>query len=158
MRRGGYLLLIGSLGLLSGCAILTDVFNPDTLPSFIAPDPGVVVVAFHNDSDFPAIMGGGVSFDSNLATFEIFGVTVGANSTISRVFDCPVTLISAGPPDGGVAAVVLTADGIEVEGPGVPLTSGGFRCGDVVEIRLIQIGPGPAAEDYRIQVRVLPGR
>jgi hypothetical protein len=157
MRRGGYLLLIGKLSLLSGCAILTDVFNPDTLPSFIAPDPGVVVVAFHNDSDFTAIMVGGVSFDSDFETLEIFSVTVNANSTISRVFDCPVTLISAGPPDGGVAAAVLTADGIEVEGPGVPLTAGGFRCGDVVEIRL-QIGPGAAAEDYRIQVRVLPGR
>jgi len=162
-RRSLYGVLIAGVVLVAagaGCAVLTDVFNPDTFPAFAAPDPGVVIVALNNDSDFPAVIFAGVSRDSAIATIDYATVNVNANETSNRVYNCPLTLVSAGPPDGGTGALVLGPGGevFEVAYNGGPILSNDFSCGDVIEIRLIQNGNGAEAEDYALQLIVRPGR
>jgi hypothetical protein len=42
---------------------------------------------------------------------------------------------------------------------GTPLVSGrDFRCGDVIEVRLVQVGDGGEEANFAIQVQVLAGR
>lgn len=159
------------LVLLGGCPIVTDAFNPDFLASFGIPtgtSSGTVLIAFTNDSQFDAQFIA-QPFDTLSATSQTVAggpitavVVAGQNRTFA--VPCPVGYIVPGDAASGTtssASVNVIGAGavLTLVFTGAPLEAGSdFLCGDVIEMRLSQIGAGAAVEDFQLRVRVLPGR
>jgi len=79
---------------------------------------------------------------------------VAGNDTRTMVVECPVGVVT---PLGIVALVEDTA--VELTYAGAPLVSStDFVCGDVIEMRLVQLAGVGGAVELGIEVRVLAGR
>jgi hypothetical protein len=138
-----------------GCAVATDLVNPDILtslgidPATVTPPKGTVILALHNDTTFDAQMFVRYSQDANGGedNFIAIGGVVPSGTTTNRVFDCPVTFVQSG------GALVLTEMPATVMPGGGALRSGSFRCGDVVEVLLRQVGA-----DFEMRLILHPGR
>jgi hypothetical protein len=165
---------------LLGCALFTDMLNPDFLsalgvdPATVIRPRGVVVIAFKNSTIATTDFGASVA--SSLATLEtdpqyVYARDVGPNETRTMVVDCPVGVIAPSAPiEGNVATAV--GEGTQTSGQtteavtfslvymGSPLVAGSdFDCGDVVEVRVVQTGGGAdGAIVVTLEVRVLAGR
>jgi hypothetical protein len=127
-----------------------------------------VVIAFQNNTSYPALLQVGVNFsedttaedyDGEMVMFEI----IEANATQTRVVDCPVERL--------FPWVGVVYDGSSEEGLTVPYGSSSFLyegddffCGDVVEISIVErvtavdATSGDADVEYSIRVQILPGR
>jgi|GEM_PF-895575 len=159
---------------ISGCAIATDVINPDFLvglgidPATVIRRQGVVLVAFVNQTSSPADF---YAFSiANTADprrgSRNFSTTVDAQKVRNEVVECPVEIISPGALSAdysvsfAVAAVVHEeSNDVQVSYEGVPLQLGeSFQCGDVVEISLLQVSgaTADAQQNYLITVRRVP--
>ncbi len=168
---GGKLLGLALLPL-SGCALVSDAFNPNLLtglgldPSTIRGSQGVVLISFNNTSEFIANFFVAVSDSPTDPTSNAFGVPgtqVQPGEIRTAVVDCPLGVVTPGAPSANFATgtvaiqVFPTEMPVEVVYNGAPLQAGDeFRCGDVIEMRLIQTGDGLAPESYRILIRVIP--
>lgn len=153
---------------LGGCAIPLDLLNPALPGQFgfslngIVPTPGKVVIAFNNETTFPVFFAVTISDDPNATTgFEIASDTVAANSTSSRVLQCPVPVVTfsngigtgGGATVGAPVVVQNVAAGTALATTAAPLTFGtDFDCGDVIEMTVTQTGGA-----FRLTIRVLPG-
>jgi hypothetical protein len=160
----------------AGCIVATDIINPAFLtglgfdPQTVVPPQGRVVVTFQNATNFPATFASSFSrqpFGPDAVIELILAENVGADEERNAVIDCPVAVISPAPDvdqfgdtqDGIAIAVATPAGVVEVAYVGTPLEVGAdYLCGDVVVIRLLQIGAAGGENDFRIQVEVLPGR
>jgi hypothetical protein len=135
-----------------GCGLVTDVFNSALAtqlgldPATVIPPKGTILVAFKNDTAFPAVFS---AYKANNAQnlslgARNFTVQVAANNVGNEVLECPVALVSPGAltagfvASGSSAAIVQTATGsTTVAYTGQALVSGTvYTCGDVIEIRL----------------------
>ena len=170
----GLLICVGALT--GGCPVISDAFNPDFLTSFGIPSgstSGTVLIAFTNNSQFSAQFVAQafdtLSEDSVTTAGGPITATVDAGKNRTFAVDCPVAAIVPGDASGGTTSTISVgvlseaADGtvttLDLVFAGNPLYSGDdFLCGDVIEMRLLQVGTGEAVEDFLLQVRVLPGR
>ncbi len=171
---------------IGGCGVIVDVLNPGLLvdlgldPATIIPQPGTVIVAFHNTTPYTATFFAYESVDTvDLSqSSHNFSTVVGADEVKNEVLECPVGQIAPGSlaadftPDTLAAAVrVVTADQqtqtvelVDVEYAGDPLVSGiAFTCGDLVELRLVVAttaadNQGGTQQQFRMVVQVIPGR
>lgn len=153
----------------SGCAVFSDLLNPEALtalgvdPATIVASQGKSVIVYTNDTNSGVFFVTTISDDpgnpiSNLDPLIIGEVASGESRNI--VVDCPLGVVTPGIAteaflsEGG-AAFVVTAGGVaEVPFAGSGLVSGAdFICGDLIEIRLVEAGGV-----FDFQVRVLPGR
>jgi hypothetical protein len=176
---------LATLGLVSGsgCALAVDFFDP-AFAEFLGlgglrPTPGSVVVVWNNQTDFPARMAIAVSVDasdpSQGTSFQVSD-TIESGASDNAVFDCPIGFIrpagvAAGERSSDLAAAAATVfnvgggdtggTNVDVTFTGATLASGqDFICGDVIEVRLIQVADGgtDAATQFRLTVRRVPGR
>ncbi len=149
---------------LLGCALFTDMLNPDFLsslgvdPATIVASQGRLVIAFDNATQFTlseCFVSVGDASDAATEDFvTISARDIPANETRSRVLDCPVQVVLPG-------SATVQQDGTEttVEYTGASmLLSYDFLCGDVIEMRVVQSGEDAASADFAITVRVLAGR
>jgi hypothetical protein len=148
---------------LAGCFFATDLVNPGVLaavgldPATIIPPQGSVVIAFQNSTQFPADFSAAI-LDDILAEdadfFVVSGTGVGANETRTMVVDCPV-----GDVQPGSAFVAVDGTILEVPYAGSPLSTGAeFICGDVIQIRLVQIAVSADTVGFMLEVQILAGR
>lgn len=148
-----------------GCSIAADALNPAILsslgidPGTIIPSPGVIVVAFNNESSAPgefyafeSVSAQDLSIDS-----RNFSLPVDPFETRNEVIECPVGMVSPGSLTDafafqGLAATMETNTGeVTVTYEGTPLIAGqDFSCGDLIEIRV--------SATYILSVQVHPGR
>lgn len=160
----------------AGCILATDLVNPAFLtglgfdPQTVVPPQGRVVVTFQNASNFPADFASSFSrqpFGADAVIELITATGVGPDEERNAVIDCPVAVISPAPDvdqfgdtqDGVAIGVATPAGVVAVAYLGAPLQVGAdYSCGDVVVIRLLQVGAAGGENDFRIQVEVLPGR
>ncbi|MCA9242760.1 MAG: hypothetical protein KDA32_02305 [Phycisphaerales bacterium] len=173
MRRflfAGFVALAGLLST-SGCVVGLDLLSPDardTLGGLLAPigvtlpsnTPGRLVVAYTNNTDIPVLFQS-AAFDALTDPVQNGVVlTVDPGETIGRVLDCPVAVFSPGlaiTADGATQLAVFGAAG------GMMFSGDDFNCGDVIEVRLDQLGAvdaegGAANAAFVIRVQVRPGR
>jgi len=172
---GWHGVIVGLLWLpISGCAIATDVINPDFLvglgidPATVIRRQGVVLVAFVNQTSWPADF---YAFSmANTADprrgSRNFSTSVAAQKVRNEVVECPVEIISPGALTAdysvnfAVAAIVHEeSTDATVAYTGVPLRLGeSFQCGDVVEISLVRVSgtSADAQQEYVITVRRVP--
>jgi hypothetical protein len=158
---------------LAGCFFVTDLINPGVLsavgfdPATIIPPAGRTLVSFVNGTQFEADFVAIATSDPvvTAGTYTRGSAAVPSNETKVIPFDCPVAVIWPGDINEDFtlspAAVTVVTDGgdVELQYTGSALESGrDFVCGDVIEVRLVQVGEGAAADDFEIRVRVLPGR
>lgn len=153
----------------TGCFVAADAINPGIFSAFgldpgsITRPPGTVIVTLNNTTDFDAIFFTGYSNEAGATTTTI-GVDdeVAGNTTLNRVFACPVTLLRPGQfglADANAAVAVFANNApVTVAYAGAPLRTGDFNCGDLVEVRLERVGAGVDAAAFRLVVQVLPGR
>jgi hypothetical protein len=158
-------LTIGALAL-TGCAIVTDMINPEFLsslglnPEYINRGSGRIVLAFRNSTSNVVLSMGATTADDpylSLDNVDLAGEdfnfwdveNLAAGETRTLVVDCPIYLVLP------AAATVLAGEGAEqVEYTGVfLLNEEDYRCGDVIEIEVIQGTTGMTQ-----RVRVIPGR
>jgi len=162
------------LVLIGGCAIGADLVNPSFLsalgldPATIVPSQGRTLVSFTNGTQYEATFSVVVTPDllasANEATLGDADVAAGETRTLP--FDCPAAGVIVPGDLSAELAIGTTAVTVVVDGAEVALTYEGsqlqagrdYVCGDVIEIRLLQVGEGIGADDFAIQVRVLPGR
>jgi hypothetical protein len=115
-----------------------------------------VLVTFNNQTQFPATFAA-AAFPDMLNAEDVTTLTatnVDGNTTRTLVVDCPVDVIAP-----GVIAVLADGTLVELLYEGTPLVSGSdFQCGDVIEMRVVQLGAGVDATAFAIQVEVLAGR
>ena len=149
---------------LLGCALFTDMLNPDFLsslgldPATIISSQGRLVIAFDNATQFTLSECFVSVADAPDALTEDF-LTVSArdipaNETRTRVLDCPVRVVVPGS-----ATVQQNGSETMVDYDGAMMLLGDdFLCGDVIEMRVVQSGEDPASADFAIMVRVLAGR
>lgn len=161
--------LLATLTFGGGCFIAADAVNPSIFAAFgldpgsITRPPGTVVVSLNNTTNFDAVFFVGYATDTG-ATTTTLGTDdeVNANSQVNRVFACPVSLLRPGQfglADANEAVVVFANNAaVAVAYAGQPLQTGDFRCGDLIEIRLEQVGAGGDAPAFQIRVVVRPGR
>lgn len=164
----------------AGCVVAADLLNPDlaaTLGVTAVPQrTGSIVVRYSNTSNFSAVFASQWSDDPSDLTSNFASVPSGAvapNDAFNFVIDCPVGVWQPRGIVGGISSndlnatsatvVVVGADGtvnvLDIPFAGAALQSGtDFLCGDLIEVRLVQIGAGAAATDYVIRVQVIPGR
>jgi len=159
-----------SLLLVSGCGLVSDIFDPGLAsqigldPAIIRPQQGTIIVAFNNTTRYPAVFYGAWSLDAQDLTQKSrnFSVEVPAGSVRNEVLECPVGLITPGSFEADFSynnlAALVTAPGAgEVTYSGGPLLNGSsFLCGYVIEVRLYSIGTGENAT-YGVTVQVIPG-
>ncbi len=158
---------------LLGCALVGDALDPTFVaqlgldPATIISQPGVVLVAFNNTTNQPAVFQAFSTVDAIDPTrgARNFSVDVAGKEVKNEVVDCPVGLIAPGSLDASfawqrVGATVTTGTATTaVEYGGVPVTAGqSFLCGDVIEIRLSAAAATGDQQNYLITVRVIPGR
>lgn len=156
-----------------GCAVVSDVLSPGLLaqlgfdPATIVAPQGTVIVAFNNQTQFPADFFAFESVDARDLTRSSrnFSVHVDPNQVRNEVIDCPVGLISPGSL-GATFAIstqavdVLAAGGAaaQVAYAGQPLENGtAFVCGDIIEIRLVAAAGGTQQQNqaYQLIVQVI---
>lgn len=161
-------LLVGLVMLpVFGCEIVTDLFNPALVRQLgIGGSQGVTIVAFNNETQYPATMYAYFSTSAADLTSgaKNFSAQVAGGEVVNEVLECPVGRIGPGElsdAEGGVntrAATVTTDAGrvdVLFEGPAV--VSPAISCGDVVEIRLIETGIALDQEGaFRVVVKVIP--
>lgn len=160
-------LLVAGIGMLVpmlGCIVAADVLNPDFLsavgldPATVIPSEGRLLVAFQNSTqataDFRALLS--EDFSSNAAEqTQVIAIGVAASETRTLVIDCPVGDFL--PLE--VLVVVSEGAATQVQFVGTPLRSGvDFRCGDVIEMSVVQFTDAEGNVTYRIEAQVLPGR
>jgi len=157
--------------------LAADLINPDFLrqvgfdPATIVPPSGKVVVVFRNDTDQTATMYAYWSENVDRITGGEMTAIVPPGEIMSDAVDCPVAMIGPGQVDedfsvNSTAAFVGDAgQQTEVTYQGMALISGvDFVCGDLIEIRLIQISGDTGQDDqaaqdqYDFRVQVHPGR
>lgn len=164
-------LILAGAALISGCAIPLDLLNTGLASNLgfdsfaISPPEGRVIISFNNASGITASF---VAAESDSATDPASNPTdVIANDVVpgeirNRVLDCPAGVITpgqAGATGDSVAVVVQVGDGVDVNYAGAALVPGrDFTCGDVIEIKLVQIGTGTEAANFAVLVQVFPGR
>ncbi len=162
--------LVVLTSLSGGCLFAADALNPNVLtslgisPSSISRGGGRVVVVFDNQTDQLASFTAVLLDNANNPTQarELGRENVPAGETANVVLDCPVGVVFPGRLGDGleveaVGAIVDPAGAAtEVEYAGSALASGvDFRCGDVI---VIALEPGGGDAEFRITVRVIPGR
>jgi hypothetical protein len=161
-----------------GCTLGVDVLNPNALaflgidPAFVTPPPARVIVAFNNDTDFQASFFVAVSDDTRDPTSNAQGIpgVLDAGDAIANVLECPVGVITPGAPSADFSTdtvatqvSVVGADGtelVDVTYTGSPLVFGrDFRCGDVIEVRLVQTEAVDDTQqaDFQLRLTVIPG-
>ncbi|MBI5863740.1 MAG: hypothetical protein HZB38_04385 [Planctomycetes bacterium] len=159
-----FLLVAAALAIATdGCVIATDLVNPSLLtglgfdPQTVIPPQGRLVVAFQNQTAFPVFFGAAFSrreaIDVN--KFEVLQADdVGPDETRSMVLDCPIAVFvpAVAAVVANQAAVVVTYTGSELD------VNRDYVCGDVIVVRVVQVGPGTAEGDFQFQVELLPGR
>lgn len=160
-----------------GCSVVTDALNPDFLaqmgfdPATIVPPKGRVVVVFNNQTSFPASFQITVSDErsdptSNAQIIQSDVLDSGREQALA--FECPIGTLTPGVPAGQAqgqqqeqaAAFVQTGQQpAAVAYTGAPLASqSDFFCGDLIELRLIEIRDEQGNATFQLEVRVLPGR
>jgi len=144
---------------LTGCLLAADLVNPTVLsavgldPATIIPPQGRVLIAFQNSTQGVAAFAA-VAYDSALDAILVSATDVAANETRTMVVDCPVGAVIP-----LMAGTVVNDALAEVVYAGAPLVAGtDFVCGDVIEVRLIQLGAAADAAAFEMQVQVLAGR
>ena len=166
-KRRRFLVLVGSLALLVplvGCVFAADLVNPGFLaaagfdPGTIIPSQGTVVIVFNNATQYPVtnmfasvadILSGGVEDPRLVSATDMV-----ANETRAMVVDCPVDVVAP----GGASVVVEGAVTEVIYGGSLMVSSEDYRCGDVIEIRVVQVGDAGADAAFVLQVQVLAGR
>lgn len=155
--------------LCGGCQIAADFINPSVYtalgldPDTVTPPQGRIVVAFNNTTASLATFFVTVA-NSDLTDLREASAEVGGGQTGNAVFDCPIDLVLPGgiaTGDQGTPAVVVTTamGNVVVNYAGVAIEAGrDFQCGDVIEVRLQQVGAGAAAADFNIRVTIRAGR
>jgi hypothetical protein len=149
---------------LLGCALFTDMLNPDFLsalgvdPATVISSQGRLVIAFDNATQFTlseCFVSIADAPDAPTEDFQTVSVRdIPANETRSRVLDCPVQVVLPGS-----ATVQQNGTETTVDYAGAPMLLGyDFLCGDVIEMRVVQSGEDAASADFAITVRVLAGR
>ena len=174
MRLSLGVLLAGMLGLGSGCAVVSDIFNPDFAGALgLNADAvtGTVIVVFENETSSAAeFVGFGIQSANGTEGVD-FGLPVGAGESGNVVLDCPLYSVDLGTPgedltSDKVGATVFAAEGnVDVTYGGATLVSPEFfSCGDVIVVTLMQTTTGGDGDDgtdaqaaYRFQVEVIPG-
>ncbi|MFN0138172.1 MAG: hypothetical protein ACKVS9_18870 [Phycisphaerae bacterium] len=161
------------LPLLGGCAVATDLVNPDLLTGLgvdvdtvISPQ-GRLIVTFNNTTNFPAEMFVSVSTNSTdpSASFSTDSVPVAAGEARSLAYSCPIAVIAPGDVIDqnfgatGTVAVIGAGDAVvEIGQDSAALVSGrDYSCGAVIEIRLVQVATGDEG-NIITRVEVIPGR
>ncbi|MCC6359758.1 MAG: hypothetical protein IT450_13515 [Phycisphaerales bacterium] len=170
-RTHRWFLPVAGLGLLGGCAIPLDLLNTGLASNLgfdafsISPPEGRVIIAFNNQTGLEAgffVAYSESASDPTLNVKTIFADFVAPDEVRNRVIDCPTGVVTPGDPggNGDIAAFVNDGDqGVEIAYAGEPLVPGrDFNCGDVIEIRLVQIGTGTDEANFALQIRVYPGR
>lgn len=152
---------------LGGCAIVADALNPLVLTnlglaeSALVPDYGVVLMVFNNTTQSDAVFYGFSAGNAdNLAlNSRNFSTYVPAGENRNEAIECPVEVVGAGQIAGdGLSDVVAVVNGNDVNYANGALAKGtGFQCGDVIEVRLLQVGTGDQAA-FTVIVQVLPGQ
>ncbi len=158
----------------SGCVVGADALNPGFLsalgfdPATVIPPAGRIVVTFNNQTDFPASFTVTVADSATDPTANarlLLTEPLQPNEVQAQVVECPVGLIAPGTvadqqQGGTVAAQVQMADQtVDVAYQGAPLIADDdFRCGDLIEVRLVQVADDQNNVAFQLQVRVLPGR
>ncbi len=143
----------GALLATAGCTLISDVLNTGLAtqfgldPATIFASQGTVLVAFRNNTRFPATFSAFKATDASDYSRggRNFSVPVAANDVGNEVLECPVGVISPGALglgfafDGTAAVTIETDTGVQtVAYAGDPLVAGqAFTCGDVVELRLL---------------------
>jgi len=166
------LLVLPALGCVVGADLLSPVlaYTLGYDPASLTGQQGTVIVAFYNQTPYPAQFRAFESLDAADLTRDSrnFSAVVGAMDVANEVLSCPVGVVSPGTLGADfslagadpIAAVVQAGDGtVEVSYGGQPLLSGEtYSCGDVVEIRLYSAGGGGETDAaYGVTVRVIPG-
>jgi hypothetical protein len=159
---------------MGGCVFVTDLISPDAFaalgfdPATIIPSQGRTLVSFTNGTPYEAAFSVVVSPDplpgSTRAMVGALNVLSGNTRTLP--YDCPdAGYISPGDLNDDfslstTAITVIAGDAlVELTYTGAGLEAGrDYVCGDVIEMRLLQVGDGVTADDFAIQVRILPGR
>lgn len=168
-------LMLGLTGLL-GCAIATDLVNPDLIrglgldTNIISPSQGTVIVVFENSTSVTAGMCVAEYPTADPNSLQTACQTVDPGTTKNYVFQCPITTIipgigtTAADPNAtsagtGAATVVNGTSATDINYTGSPLNSGvEFHCGDVIQITLVQTSTTSgttSTTSYAIQVQVL---
>ena len=148
-----------------GCSIAADALNPAILsslgidPGAFIPSPGVIVVAFNNESSAPGTFYAFESASAQDLSFDSrnFSLSVDPAEIRNEVIECPVGMVSPGSLTDafalqGLAATMVTNAGeVTVAYEGSPLVAGqDFSCGDLIEVRV--------SATYVLSVQVHPGR
>ncbi len=156
-NRIGRCLLCGLLLVpAGGCAVVSDVLSPNLLaslgidPATVVAPQGVVIVAFNNQTQFPADFQAWEAKNARDLRQQSrnFVVHVEAGKQGNEVLDCPIGVISPGSldatfaPQAQAVTVWTTSQGntqsTQVAYAGQPLEVGtAFQCGDVIEITLV---------------------
>jgi len=159
---------------IGGCTLATDLVNPTLatslgLPGSQSGERGVVIMAFNNTTRFPAVF---LAFEAEDATDATsgrnFSVQVQPGEVANEIIECPVAVLGPGTlgadlsVDTAAAVVVAGQNLATVEYAGGPLLSGtAYKCGDVIEVRLVATATGTGdqqQQNLRIVVRVIPGQ
>ena len=157
---GGLFILLPLLG----CALVTDMLNPDFLfalgfdPATIIRSQGRIVIAFDNATQFTVSeCFVSIADDPNAPDEDFQTVTardIPANETRTRVLDCPVRVILPGS-----ATILQDTTETTAEYAGSLMNLGDdYLCGDVIEVQIVQAGDDAASATFTIMVRVLAGR
>lgn len=166
-NKSGSLVLVGGLALLVplvGCVFAADLVNPGLLSAFgfdpesIIPSQGAVVIAFNNATQYPVdnmFASVGDSLSTAVEDLELVSATdMAASETRAMAFDCPVEVVAPGG-----ASVVVDGTVEDVTYGGSQMVAGeDFSCGDVIEMRLVQLGDAGTDAAFAFQVQVLAGR
>lgn len=155
---------------LAGCAIVTDMINPDFLtalgvdPDTVIASAGTIIIAFQNSTTGVADFGATVATSSSSTTDDleyVYARDVAADETRTMVVDCPLATVVPGATISGTEAVAIVTGGnvdATVTYAGAELVEGvDFVCGDVIEIRIVETGTDAEDLAVELQVQVLPG-
>ena len=147
---------------LTACFMAVDLVNPAFVsalgvdPATVIPSQGRLVIAFNNATQYDvaaAVAAVSHKASPSASDFTTVAATdIPANETHTMVVDCPVQIVVPGGMtvlvDGAAADALYT---------GSPMLAGeDFRCGDVIEIQVVEVGASGGT--FEIRVRVLAGR
>jgi hypothetical protein len=88
-----------------------------------------------------------------------FSSFVPAGENRNEAIECPVEIVGTGQIQGdGLSDVAAVVNGEDVTYANGALLSGtAYECGDVIEVRLVQVGTGDQAA-FSVIVQILPGQ
>ena len=161
--------------LVLGCVVATDALNPDFLaqlgfdPATVVPPKGRVVAVFNNQTGSTATFQVTVSDSESdpLSNARVIASDpLEAGETQAVALECPIGIITPGDLTGGQGQQAATA-AVTVQGDqqgavnyvGAPLVfQRDFACGDLIELRAVEIVDDQGNRVFDLQIRVLPGR